>query len=298
MRACEAALAALYLRGGENRQVVERRRWLSLSRALRRRSATLETVANCARQEGFAQEATILDSGRILDWALRLIENGEALTALTPGYPDRWMKHLAHAAPPALWRIPGATTAARAAEIKRASSVNSVAIVGSRRISSSVRRFSKELGHLCATSGLTLYSGNAVGCDEAAMRGTCEEGGKTIGILPHGLNRIERVIPGAEYWSVCAPDEEFSRASAMERNALIYTSSPFSVIVHARLREGGTWHGALDAHRRKLTRLIARQDEKEPGNRALIALGAIPLIHSSGLLEAFDCKDAQPFLFD
>jgi predicted Rossmann fold nucleotide-binding protein DprA/Smf involved in DNA uptake len=173
----------------------------------------------------------------------------------------------------------------------------SLAVVGSRKIPSAARRFATEVGRLAGGSGLSLFSGNAVGSDEAAMRGAVSAGGRVVGILPHGIRRLEREIEGVEYWSLCPPDEEFSRAAAMERNALIYAAAPFSVVVHARLREGGTWHGAIDAHRRRLTQLIARQAPDEPGNQALLALGAIALADPGSLFEAFHAQGAQAPLF-
>ena len=116
--------------------------------------------------------------------------------------------------------------------------------------------------------------------------------------LPHGICKIERKLSGAEFWSVCEPYEEFSRGTAMERNALIYASSESSVVIHARLREGGTWHGAIDAHRRKLTRLMVRVDDAEAGNRALIALGAVPLRSPGELLTAFGTEWSQILPFE
>lgn len=85
--------------------------------------------------------------------------------------------------------------------------------------------------------------------------------------------------------SAQAPEEGFSRAAAMERNALIYAFGAGAVVAHARYREGGTWHGAIDALRRR-HRLVVRAPDPDasstgapPGfveaSRALIALGAM-----------------------
>ncbi|MEA2553228.1 MAG: hypothetical protein QOJ65_1404 [Fimbriimonadaceae bacterium] len=63
----------------------------------------------------------------------------------------------------------------------------------------------------------------------------------------------------------------------MERNALLYALGDAALIVRAQFKTGGTWHGAIDAHRRRLTRLIVREDPSNPAHRALVALGAVPL---------------------
>lgn len=82
----------------------------------------------------------------------------------------------------------------------------------------------------------------------------------------------------------------------MERNALIYAAADTSVVVHARLKEGGTWFGAVEAHRRRLTRLIVCDDRSFAGNRGLLALGATPLASPEALASALSVK--SPALFD
>jgi predicted Rossmann fold nucleotide-binding protein DprA/Smf involved in DNA uptake len=261
-----------------------------LASTLRRQDPELESVARVVRSDGFSHEAVVLDTPGVLSWAEAMMDAGKVITAMAPEYPSRWLRALSSAAPPALWRSGPLSDPERRA--------GAIAVVGSRHISTAVRRFAREVGQAAATHGMSLYSGNAVGCDEEAMRGAASQGGRVVGILPHGIERLGRRVPGAEYWSVCSPDEEFSRATAMERNVLIYASAASTVVVHSRFREGGTWHGAIEAHRRKLTRLVARQDERDAGNRALIALGAIPLGRADELLGALESDGGQPFLFD
>ena len=74
--------------------------------------------------------------------------------------------------------------------------------------------------------------------------------------------------------SVCAPDEDFSRGTAMERNGFLYALSEAAIIVHARFKTGGTWHGAIEAQRRGLSKLIVRDDPANEAHLALAALGA------------------------
>ena len=95
--------------------------------------------------------------------------------------------------------------------------------------------------------------------------------------------------------SVCAPFEAFSRAVAMERNVLVYAFGEATVVVHARLREGGTWHGAVHALKRKL-RVIVYDHPKSPGAKALISLGAVPIRSPDQLREALDSPGPQPWL--
>jgi hypothetical protein len=82
----------------------------------------------------------------------------------------------------------------------------------------------------------------------------------------------------------------------MERNALLYAFSPSTVVCHSRFREGGTWHGAIDAHRRRTTSLIVR-DDGSPASRAFVALGAVPLGQPSDLAGCLqpDCVPSSLF---
>jgi predicted Rossmann fold nucleotide-binding protein DprA/Smf involved in DNA uptake len=82
----------------------------------------------------------------------------------------------------------------------------------------------------------------------------------------------------------------------MERNALIYAIADAAVIVHARFKTGGTWHGAVEALRRRYTRLIVREDANNAAHRALIGLGAIPLRRPEQLAEALAALPMQPTL--
>jgi predicted Rossmann fold nucleotide-binding protein DprA/Smf involved in DNA uptake len=96
-----------------------------------------------------------------------------------------------------------------------------------------------------------------------------------VEILPYGLGGQASPPPFTTRLSVCGPEDLFSAASAMERNALIYAFGQATVVCHARFRVGGTWHGATDALRRRLGPVLVPSDG-EPAHRALIALGAIP----------------------
>ena len=58
----------------------------------------------------------------------------------------------------------------------------------------------------------------------------------------------------------------------MERNALIYAFGRRALVVRPRWRQGGTWHGAVDALRRRLGALGVYGDDRAAS--ALEGLGA------------------------
>jgi predicted Rossmann fold nucleotide-binding protein DprA/Smf involved in DNA uptake len=255
-------LGALYARGAPRSLDTPKRAWPEVVRSLRRISATLESAADALRLQGFWAEATVLQTGGLLSWAEAQHSGGHWLTAECPSYPRAWLQSLGDSAPPVLWlegQMPPAPF---------------LTIVGSRYVERPVLAFAAGCASTGVNLGRTIVSGGANGCDTAAANGCLRSGGNLIEIFPFGLNAPhQRRGTGL---SVCAPDETFTRGSAMERNALLYAISTHSVVAHARFKQGGTWTGATDAHRRKLTQLLVRADGSQAA-AALQALGALAI---------------------
>jgi predicted Rossmann fold nucleotide-binding protein DprA/Smf involved in DNA uptake len=151
-------------------------------------------------------------------------------------------------------------------------------IVGSRTLSAAAKAYARAAGEAVARGGGFVVSGGALGADRAAAHGastwTRSQGGQVpvLEILPCGIARWERKPLGAAL-SLAAPDELFSTPLAMERNALLYAFSQRALAVAPRFKEGGTWVGATDALRRRLTSLFVRADGSEAA-QALQSLGA------------------------
>ena len=148
-------------------------------------------------------------------------------------------------------------------------------------------------------SGRTLVSGGAVGADlvstDAAL--SCGDSPRCVEVLPCGL---DAAVPrdGVCQISVCEPSASFSTGQAMERNALIYSFGRRTVVVRARFRTGGTWHGAVDALRRRLGDVYVRFADDQ-ASAALVRLGAVGVAAASGLVPLLDrpLSPSQPALF-
>lgn len=67
---------------------------------------------------------------------------------------------------------------------------NCLAVVGSRRLTSYGRRATEQLVTEIAAAGVTIVSGFMYGGDEAAHSATVKVGGKTIAVMPCGINII------------------------------------------------------------------------------------------------------------
>jgi hypothetical protein len=83
----------------------------------------------------------------------------------------------------------------------------------------------------------------------------------------------------------------------MERNGLIYAFGRRAVVVRARWKAGGTWHGASDALRRRLAQVYVRPDDR--AGRALVALGAVAASAPARLPRLWDAPllPGEPSLF-
>jgi predicted Rossmann fold nucleotide-binding protein DprA/Smf involved in DNA uptake len=147
-------------------------------------------------------------------------------------------------------------------------------------------------------AGRTLVSGGAVGTDSVAVDAALSCGGahRCIEVLPFGLDQAEP-RDGVCQLSVCEPWAGFTTGQAMERNALIYALGRRALVVRPRWRRGGTWHGSVDALRRRLGALGVYGDDRAAG--ALVALGAKPILCTddvSAFLE-HPVSAGQPSLF-
>ena len=67
---------------------------------------------------------------------------------------------------------------------------NCLAVVGSRRLTSYGRRATEQLVTEIAAAGVTIVSGFMYGGDEAAHSAAVKAGGRTIAVMPCGINRI------------------------------------------------------------------------------------------------------------
>ncbi|MFZ4506130.1 MAG: DNA-processing protein DprA [Fimbriimonas sp.] len=268
MRELAVVLGALYLRGLARPFACGRRGWPRVDHILRRSGCGLIEASSVLRAGGMETEALVLDSPGVLASAEDHYEAGAFLTAACAGYPARWLR-LGVGAPPALWQV--------GSSLNSSAWSPSITVVGSRSLSGGEAAFAHEVGELAAASGLVLVSGAAPGADVASQRSALASDGRVVALLPCGVSAGWRGQGLAStVLSLCAPWEPFALVHAMERNALLYAASPWSAVVAVRRGEGGTWHGATSALRRRLGGLLvfAPDGVASPGGAALVALGA------------------------
>ena len=223
-------------------------------------------------------------------------------------FPKRLKRHLKHAAPPLLY----------GAGDKALLDTGGLAIIGSRDASEGALEFTRALAANCAKEGVCVVSGGARGVDAAAMQGSAEAGGHTIGVLANDLlknsvNRQNR-LGIQEGWLVLIspfyPEAGFNAGHAMGRNKFIYALSDRALVIDSALGSGGTWAGALEVLDQQWVPLYVRTPGDGPGNAALLEKGGIAFAYvpgaGEGLIDFFErtkpslsevCEPAPPQQF-
>jgi predicted Rossmann fold nucleotide-binding protein DprA/Smf involved in DNA uptake len=234
----------------------------------------------------------LLERGTAMALALERWSRG-GLWVISRGdaeFPKRLKRHLKHAAPPLLY----------GAGNKELLEMGGLAIIGSREATEAALDFTREVAAKCAQEGLGVVSGGARGVDAAAMQGSSEAGGLTIGVLAADLlktsvnrqNRIGlqegRLVLVSPYF----PEGGFNAGNAMGRNKYIYALSDRALVIDSALGSGGTWEGAVEVLAQQWVPLYVRTPGHGQGNAALVEKGGIAFTfvpgRGEGLLEFFE----------
>jgi DNA processing protein len=174
-----------------------------------------------------------------------------------------------------------------------------VAIVGTRRVTPYGRQITEELSSFLAANGMTVISGLARGVDAVAHQATLKAGGRTIGVLGSGVDKIyppehralaEQMMERGAIISDYAPGTPPDASNFPPRNRIISGLSLAVVVV-----EAGETSGAL------ITAEFAAEQGREifavpgsilapqsKGTNKLIQNGALPLLTVTDLMQALD----------
>lgn len=194
------------------------------------------------------------------------------VTALSADYPSG-LRDLSDA--PESFRIVGELP-----DLRRA-----ITIVGTRRADEEALDFTYELARDAALRGRVVVSGGAVGIDRAAHEGAMDGGGRTVVVLPTGLdapyppaNRdlFARVI-GAGCLLTEMPDGTRAQAGRfLTRNRLVAALGRSTVVVQAPARSGAlaTARAAKRLGRGVFVVPASPWDPRGSGNLRLLAGGA------------------------
>ena len=174
-----------------------------------------------------------------------------------------------------------------------------VAIVGTRRVTAYGRQITEELASFLIANGITVISGLARGVDAVAHQTALKAGGRTIGVLGSGVDKIyppehrtlaEKMIESGAVISDYAPGTPPEASNFPPRNRIISGLSLAVVVIEAGETSGAliTAEFAAEQGREVFAvpgSILAPQSK---GTNKLIQNGALPLLSVNDLMQALD----------
>jgi DNA processing protein len=173
-----------------------------------------------------------------------------------------------------------------------------VAIVGTRAATPQGLADAREIGAFCASAGITVVSGLAIGIDGAAHEGALDAGGAVVGVVGTGLDVVyprrhttlfRRVREQGCVVSEYAYGVQPHAPQFPERNRIIAAIAHVVVVVEATVAGGAniTARYAADYGRTVYALPGSRRNPAAAGCNALIADGARSLLEPGDLLFEF-----------
>jgi len=178
----------------------------------------------------------------------------------------------------------------------------SVAIVGARAATVAARGVARRLGRELASAGLAVVSGLARGIDGEAHRGALEAGGRSVGVLACGLDRIyppehrglvRELARGGAVISELPLGAPPRRLHFPLRNRIISGLCLGVVVVEARRRSGSliTARHALDQGREVFVVPGAVEGPFAEGGNQLLRDGARPVRNALDILDDLGVRE-------
>ena len=174
-----------------------------------------------------------------------------------------------------------------------------VSIVGTRRVTAYGRQITEELSSFLAANGITVISGLARGVDAIAHQTVLKAGGRTIGVLGSGVDKIyppehralaDKMIASGAVVSDYAPGTPPDASNFPPRNRIISGLSLAVVVIEAGETSGAliTAEFAAEQGREVFAvpgSILAPQSK---GTNKLIQNGALPLLSVNDLMQALN----------
>ena len=185
---------------------------------------------------------------------------------------------------------------------------NCLAVVGSRRLTSYGKRIAEQIVTEIASAGITIVSGFMYGGDEAAHTAAIKAGGRTIAVMPCGIDLIHPEYQEKLYYQIqenkgliiSEYPEKFppEKWTYPKRNRIVAGLSKAVLVIEAGLNSG-TLITAEFA--RKFKRKIFSvpgpiYSEVSKGSNFLIKKGAVMVTEAQDILKYYEISCAKPGL--
>lgn len=179
---------------------------------------------------------------------------------------------------------------------------------GSRKSSPKGLETAQDCADQAAHNNVSVVSGNAAGVDFEAHYSCLKAGGKTILVLPEGINyfRIKKALKPVWDWervlvvSQFEPSEPWKAFRAMTRNQLIIALSRVMIVIEAG-EKGGTLNAGKETLKSSLPLYVAQYQDMSVdarGNKLLLDMGANKLAKSRSTNRANLTKAFESMLQD
>jgi DNA processing protein len=206
--------------------------------------------------------------------------NPAKLSPSDPRYPQSLFKLFGGLLPPDIWAIGNV-------ELLKETGVG---FCGSRKATERGLQVAADCARQLSKVQVTVISGYAPGVDMASHEAALANGGRTVIVLPEGIDhfRIKKTIKELWDWrrvlvlSQFPPNAIWRADRAMERNRVIVALSRAVIVLEAR-DQGGTLHAGYSALQMGKPLFVAQYDEmngSREGNRRLMEMGAMPLLQN------------------
>ncbi|MCL2024606.1 MAG: DNA-protecting protein DprA [Coriobacteriia bacterium] len=172
-----------------------------------------------------------------------------------------------------------------------------VGIIGARKATPYGKEAARIVASWCAEFDIPVYSGAAMGCDQAAHRGALEAGGDTVAVLGCGADRyypasardlIDRIVEQGCVASLMEWGAKPRKQSFVERNRLIVAMSYLLVVVEGRMPSGTfsavNWADQLNVDIAAVPGSIFSPESTGPNH--LLSNGAVPIASKDDFMSA------------
>ena len=184
-----------------------------------------------------------------------------------------------------------------------------VAIVGSRKVSPYGRVVTEQISTDLARLGITIVSGLAIGVDSIAHQAALAAGGKTIAVLPRGLDKVypathrnlaRKIIDcGGALITEYPEGSNLQNFQFLARNRIISGLCLGVIVTEAAVHSGSlnTANFALEQGREVMAIPGNITSPMSVGTNNLIKLGATPIIDAQDVLDALKLSlESRPVL--
>lgn len=182
---------------------------------------------------------------------------------------------------------------------------NCLAVVGSRRMTSYGRRIAEKMVRDIASSGVTIVSGFMYGIDATSHRASLDGGGRTIAVMPCGVNIVHPEYQGELYDDILKNKgliiSEFEKDfppdtwTYPKRNRIVAGLSKSTFVVEAALKSGSLiTAGFAKKYKRRIFALPGPTSSKvSEGTNQLIKNGASIVTCAQDILDFYDIKKSD-----